>query len=158
MKKVLRLLPVILSAVFLIGVHQVPASAVETVRTGHSAAVQTPCHACNGYRYQPAGSKAIYVVIDGLRHHVPSPDVYFRLWAGYGGLRVGGTNIPVGEPLVENAYLAQEYDTYRTYLVGRTKRWIPNPTVFNQYAFDWAKVQPRHWYDLPEVGHNLPGR
>lgn len=158
MKKVSRLLPSILSALFLIGVHQAPVSAAEAGRAEDSAAAQAVCHPCNGYRYQVPGSLAVYLVIDGLRHHVPDPATYSNLWSTWDGILPGGSNISIGEPLLSGSFLALERETQRTYLVGRSKRWIPNPTIFRQYAFDWGKVTEAYERNLPGQGPNIPGR
>ncbi|SED39190.1 hypothetical protein SAMN04489727_7681 [Amycolatopsis tolypomycina] len=141
-----RALPAILAAVFLTGVSHVPA-----------AAAQATCTPCNGYRYQVPGTTAVYLVIDGVRHHVPDERTYFNLWRTWDGILPGGTNITVGDPLLSNSYLGQEdFWPYRVYLVGRSKRWIPSPAIFDQYAFDWAKIQ--HPENMPGAGPDIPGR
>lgn len=155
-----RLLAGLFSVLFVIGVSHVPASAAEAVRAGaiHTeASAAAPCHACNGYRYQRPGTKAVYLVIDGYLHHVPDDATYFNLWAGWNGIRPYYGGIPIGDPLVSGTFLAQE-PSGRTYLVGRTKRWIPNPTIFNQYAFDWSRVVKRNPEQLPAPWHDIPGR
>ncbi|WP_370964365.1 hypothetical protein [Amycolatopsis sp. cg9] len=47
-----------------------PAVAAPMRPTGQSS-VQTTCSTCNGTRYQSLLDPAVYLVIDGLRHHVP---------------------------------------------------------------------------------------
>ncbi|NGY60694.1 hypothetical protein G7043_17330 [Lentzea sp. NEAU-D13] len=100
----------------------------------------------------------MYLVIDGVRHHVPDEATYFNLWASWDGRRPDGAAIDIGAPLLSGSYLARERETGMVYLVGRTKRWIPNEAVFNQYAFDWARVRDVSRSSLPERGPNIPGR
>ncbi|WP_410592763.1 hypothetical protein [Amycolatopsis sp. lyj-23] len=142
----LRTLPVVLAALSLAGVSHLPASAA-----------QATCTPCNGYRYEEPGSPAVYVVIDGVRHHVPDEATYFNLWRTRDGILPGGTNITLGEPLLSNSYLGQDgFAPYKVYLVGRSRRWIPTPEIFNQYAFDANKIQ--HPANMPGPGPDIPGR
>ncbi|SMC89921.1 hypothetical protein [Lentzea albidocapillata] len=158
MRTLSRLLVGLFSVLFLAGFSTVPASAAETARAETSVTIQALCHPCNGFRYQNPGSKAVYVVIDGLRHYVPDPTTYFNLWGGWDGLRPDGSTITIGDSLIHGAFLAKEVETGKVYLVGRTKRWIPSPTVFNQYAFDPSKIRSMSRASLPAAGPNIPGR
>lgn len=152
-----RSLLAFLAAVSLIGAPYASASAAAPPPVGDPV-VQVVCNACNGLRYQNPGEAAVYLVIDGVRHHVPDEATYFNLWASWDGRRPDGAAIDIGAPLLSGSYLARERETGMVYLVGRTKRWIPNEAVFNQYAFDWARVRDVSRSSLPERGPNIPGR
>lgn len=151
-----RSLLAFLAAVSLIGAPGVPASA-DAAPAGDPV-VQVVCNTCNGFRYQNPGERAIYLVIDGVRHHVPDELTYFNLWATFAGLQSGGAVIDIGAPLVSGSYLARERETGRVYLVGRTKRWIPNDRIFDQYSFDRARIRPVNQASLPARGPDIPGR
>ncbi|WP_410575141.1 hypothetical protein [Amycolatopsis sp. cmx-4-61] len=59
--------------------------------------------------------------------------------------------------LLSNSYLDQDgFAPYKVYLVGRSRRWIPTPEIFNQYAFDASKIQ--HPANMPGPGPDIPGR
>ena len=148
-----RALLAFLAAVFLAAGAQVPASAGSFPET-----VQRVCRECNGYRYQIPGQLAVYVVIDGVRHHVPDQPTYLNLWAGFADVIAGGGTVDIGDPLVVGAFLALEVETGRVYLVGRSKRWIPNPAILHQYAFDEAKIRRMSQASLPGRGPDIPGR
>jgi hypothetical protein len=148
----------LLSAMLLVGVHYAPASATEVAHPADSVTAQEVCNRCNGFRYQDPRTKAVYLVIDGLRHHVPDTATYFNLWAGWDGLRTDGNGISVGEPLLSGSYLAKEIETGKVYLVGRTKRHIYTMEIFHQYAFDVARIRNVSRASLPPQGDNLPGR
>lgn len=141
-----RALLAFLAAVSLIGA---PASAVAAPPAGEPVA-QLVCHGCNGYRYQNPGELAVYLVIDGVRHHVPDELTYRNLSATFEGLRSDGALIDIGAPLVSGSYLARERETGMVYLVGRTKRWIPNERIFDQYAFDRVRIRAVNRASLPQ--------
>ena len=44
------------------------------------------------------------------------------------------------------------------YLVGRSKRWIPDTATFNQYSFDPAKIRDSTVDLLPGRGPDIPRR
>ncbi|MFJ1766773.1 hypothetical protein ACIOD2_41040 [Amycolatopsis sp. NPDC088138] len=119
---------------------------------------QAICNVYNGFRFQPAGSTAVYLVIDGERHQVPNEATYFRLWATWNGIQPNGGVCDLGDPLIDGAYLARELETGNVYLVGRRKRWIPNMTVFNQYSFDPARIRDEGRDYLPSRGPDIPER
>ncbi|WP_089956857.1 hypothetical protein [Lentzea xinjiangensis] len=141
----------------LIGAPHAPASAAAAPPTGELVA-QVVCGGCNGFRYQNPGEKAVYLVIDGVRHHVPDELTYFNLWANWAGLQSGGAVIDIGAPLVSGSYLARENETGRIYLVGRTKRWIRNGQILDQYAFDRSRIRNVNRASLPAEGPVIPGR
>lgn len=150
-----RSLLAFLAAVSLLGTPYAAASAA--VAPGEPVA-QVVCTGCNGLRYQNPGSTAVYLVIDGVRHHVPDEVTYFNLWATWEGLRPDGGAIDIGAAMVSGSFLAREVETNRVYLVGRTKRWIRNRDIFNQYAFDWARVRDVSQSSLPGPGPDIPAR
>ncbi|WP_157985423.1 hypothetical protein [Lentzea terrae] len=146
-----------LAALSLICAPQAPASAAVPPPAGEPV-VQVVCHTCNGFRYQNPGERAIYLVIDGERHHVPDELTYFNLWVDFSGVQSGGAVIDIGSPLLSGSYLARERETGRVYLVGRTKRWIPNETILNQYSFARSKIRDVSQGSLPGRGPDIPGR
>lgn len=147
----------LLTAMSLIGAPSATASAAAAPPAGEPV-VQVVCSTCNGFRYQNPGEKAVYLVIDGVRHHVPDELTYFNLWANWAGLQPGGAVIDIGAPLVSGSYLARERETGMVYLVGRTKRWIPNERILDQYAFDRSRIRTVNRASLPERGPDIPGR
>ncbi|WP_370964366.1 hypothetical protein [Amycolatopsis sp. cg9] len=79
-----------------------------------------------------------------------------NLWRTWDGLNRYGDGIDVGEPLLSGAYLAREIETGRVYLVGRSKRWIPDMAVFNLYQFDPQKIVDKYRSQLPGQGPDIP--
>ena len=146
-----------LAALSLICAPQAPASAAVPPPAGEPV-VQVVCPTCNGFRYQNPGERAIYLVIDGERHHVPDELTYFNLWVDFSGVQSGGAVIDIGAPLLSGSYLARERETGRVYLVGRTKRWIPNERIFNQYSFARSNIREVGEANLPGRGPDIPGR
>ena len=151
-----RPLLAVLATASLIGASPLPASAATAGPDGQ-ATVQYVCQACNGYRYQIPGELAVYLVIDGVRHHVPDQETYLNLWPDFSGIQPGGGGITIGDPLVHGAYLARESGQNPVYLVGRSRRHVPNETVFYQYGFTWPKVRVVDPGTLPGPGPELPG-
>jgi hypothetical protein len=140
----------------LIGSAAVAPAGAAPIRAAGQPAVQTLCSTCNGIRYQSLLDPAVYLVIDGLRHHIPDPATYSNLWRTWDGLNRWGDGIDIGEPLLSGSYLAREVETGMVYLVGRSKRWIPDMTVFNEYQFDPQKIVDRRRSQLPGRGPDIP--
>ncbi|MFD0690907.1 hypothetical protein [Actinomadura fibrosa] len=118
------------------------------------------CNVYNGFRYQAPGHTEVYVVIDGKLHWVPDEITYHNLWATWDGLRSGIPNCESGDQLAFGAYLAREVETGMVYLLGRTKRWIPNMTIFNQYSFNPAAIKDRgrDFLAIYDRGPDIPAR
>ena len=92
-----------------------------------------------GYRINQEGQPAIYLVLDGKRHHIPNPTTYNNL-CGNSDTRhaVLDVNIvPDGGALSDGAILARPNNAPNVYLVSNgKKRHVTSPAAMAKFGFD----------------------
>ncbi|HKQ51668.1 MAG TPA: hypothetical protein VJT74_04820 [Pyrinomonadaceae bacterium] len=96
----------------------------------------------NGSRIRhPAG--AIYLILDGMRYHIPNPPTYNNLFRDWNGIDtdINVTDITDGGALSDGAVLAVQNEGGVVYLVTNGfKRAIISPTAMDHYHFSWERI------------------
>jgi hypothetical protein len=117
----------------------------------------------NGYLLKLPTADPIYLILDGLRCHVPDMPTFNNLF------RDGAQVFPEpllnmvaeGPPLSLGAILAQAAPDFKWYLVSNgLKRWIPSKTIADLYQFDGKKVgtYPAILLNFIPIGPDIPPR
>ncbi|MFF7258798.1 hypothetical protein ACFZCL_00680 [Streptomyces sp. NPDC008159] len=102
-----------------------------------------------GKRIKTASDPTVYLVGPGSRlYYIPNETVYFSLWGSWDGIAIVPNSVfaecgwsdayeLADARLVKTSAAPQVYiwDAWYGY------RWITTETVFNKYAFSWAKVR-----------------
>ena len=116
-----------------------------TAAAGTAPAGVTPAPApqLNGTLQQEPNTAPVYSVINGLLCWIPDLLTISNLIAP-GATITQNPNlaeIAVGTPLTSGAVLVKGDVDESVYLVSNAvKMWIPSPTIFGNYQFNWAKV------------------
>mmetsp|Transcript_59688 Transcript_59688/g.53750 ORF Transcript_59688/g.53750 Transcript_59688/m.53750 type:complete len:146 (+) Transcript_59688:76-513(+) len=125
----------------------------------------TPC--IEGQKLHNTDNGAIYLCIDRKLRHIPNPTTYnnlFNAWT-YTNIVTATFNLYAQDsPLVNGAVLFKGsgpavYLTDNSGSGATKKRWITNPTAFNKYDFDWAKINtyPDSIVNAIPTGNNING-
>ena len=88
------------------------------------------------------GHPDVYLILDGTRRWVPNPATLNGLFNGWIIKVVSGLqDLPKGPTMTNGALLVKSPSSPDVYLVNDgEKRWIINPTAFNEFDFDWKKI------------------
>jgi hypothetical protein len=122
------------------------ASTTTQTSAGTSPAGITPAPApqYNGTLRQAPNEPPVYLVINGLLCWIPDLQTMTNLITP-GAKIVQDPNlaeISVGPQLTSGAVLAKAAGDNPTYLVTNgQKQWVPNPTIWSDYQFNWGMVQ-----------------
>ena len=103
----------------------------------------------NGLRLQIPGNPAIWLILNGVRRHIPNPATYDNLFRNWSGIvqDINANEIDDGGPISNGARLARPANEAPVYLITNdVKMWVPSPAVMDEYHFDWNKV-----VSLPKV-------
>ncbi|MDB4778389.1 hypothetical protein OAG68_02925 [bacterium] len=96
----------------------------------------------NGVRVKTAASPDIYLIVDGELRHIPSPEIYDRLFKSWDGIVVDNNidRIVMGKPLTD-AVLIKGSNSPDVFLLDRgVKRHISSPATMSHYNFAWNRV------------------
>jgi hypothetical protein len=117
----------------------------------------------DGCRLRKPGEAAVWLIFQGLRHHIADPDTYSALFADDRGVvddvQVG--EIALGPELNHGSCLVRAQGGVSIYLVfGRPRAircFIPTLESFNEFGFAMSKVcdVPRILLDAIPVGPEL---
>jgi len=111
------------------------------LRKDASASIVAP--ALNGLRVKVPGQAEIYLIDQGVRRHIPNPDVFNRLFRDWGGIQEAYwfALVDVGPPLSTESALLSPFGGGPVYLVEPgVKRWIVSPAVMDKYNFSWGQI------------------
>ncbi|MDD3006733.1 MAG: hypothetical protein PHX30_04090 [Candidatus Pacebacteria bacterium] len=99
----------------------------------------------NGTLIQTADSFKVYVIIDGKKKWIPTPEVFEQL--GYKWTSIVQLSRGVLDSISDyEDNLIRSIGDYKVYLVvSGVKRHIPNPDIFLNYGFKWEEVK-----DVPQ--------
>jgi hypothetical protein len=96
----------------------------------------------NGFRIKhPNGT--VYLILDGMRRHVPNPGTYANLFRDWSGIvtDIDVDEIQNGGPLSNGAILSRGIDTAPVYLISNgVKRHVVSPAAMDKYYFAWERV------------------
>lgn len=100
---------------------------------------------------------AIHIILDGTAHHITNPDTYNRLFKNWNGIQeVNGNSIKIGAPISDDAQLVKA--TEKVYFINNgQKRWVMSPIAFNNFNFNWNKIQtvPTAKLDMIPEGQSI---
>lgn len=124
-----------------------------------------PRHDLNGLRVQQYGDRSVYLMDQGLRRLIPTPQVMARLFtlganwvhrydAAAPGviLDLNVSQLDAGLQLPEECVIFQTTDSPQVFLLDhdgngeQVKRWITTAQAMDRFQFDWAKI--KRW-DVP---------
>ena len=112
--------------------------------TAPSGITPSPAPQYNGTLRQAPNTAPVYLVINGALCWIPDPQTFNNLITP-GAKIITDPNldeIAVGTPLTSGAVLAKASGDQPTYLVSNgVKMWVPNPTIWGDYQFNWGQVQ-----------------
>jgi len=116
----------------------------------------------NGTLRQAPNTAPVYLVINGLLCWIPDPQTMTNLITP-GAKIVSDPNldeISPGTPLTSGAVLAKGPGDEPTFLVSNgVKMWVPNPTIWGIYQFNWGMVVqvPQVVIDSIPTGPDIEG-
>lgn len=95
----------------------------------------------NGTLLKISSSFKVYVIIDGKKKWISTPEVFEQLGYGWTDIKQITKEELDAIPDYEDNLIRQIED-YKVYLVvNGIKRHIPNPKIFLDYGFDWSDVK-----------------
>jgi len=96
----------------------------------------------NGQRVKLPNEAPVYLILDGQRRWIPDPPTYNNLFVDWNGIKESTeyASIHEGPALPTNTVLFKGSQAEVYLLDQHSKRWITNPTVFNNYHFGWDKI------------------
>ena len=87
---------------------------------------------------QAAGKPEVYIIVNGMKRHVPSPEVFNSYGFDWSNISVVSADKLAQYPDVNLIRAAGDAKVY--YLTGGKKQWIRSLAAFSQRGFNWAKV------------------
>lgn len=117
----------------------------------------------NGIRIQIPGNAAIWLILNGVRRHIPNPSTFDNLFRNWNGIvqDINADQIDEGAALSNGAFLARPNNEAPVYLVSNNEKMhVLSPDVMDDYNFDWNRVQslPKVAIDAIASGPNVNGR
>ena len=109
-----------------------------------------------GLRVRLAGNDGVYLVDQGQKRLILSPNSYNRLFMTWSNIHVDldVEMIDSGPVMDANAFLFKHFDSPKVFLYDTgKKRWIMSPASMTRYQFDWSKVQI---YSSPLASNGWP--
>ena len=114
----------------------------------------------NGLRVQQYGDPNVYLIDEGLRRWIPTPEVMARLFTPGAGvmhrydaaapgviLDLHVNQMDAGLQLPGECVMFQASDSPQVFLLdhdaggNQIKRWITSPAAMDRFQFDWAKIK-----------------
>jgi hypothetical protein len=116
-------------------------STTAAVGTSPVGITPAPAPQLNGTLQQEPNTPPVYLVINGLLCWIPDLPTMSNLIAP--GAKINQNpnlaEIAIGTPLTSGAVLVKGDVDESVYLVSNAvKMWIPSPTIFGNYQFNWA--------------------
>lgn len=121
----------------------------------------------NGSCIKIKNEAPVYLVMNGVKKHIPNPDTYNNLFKDWNQINDGGNlgaiwskivdSIPTGEPITNGAILIKADNSDPIYLLTNKKKyWISNPKQFSDCNFksDGVKKYPAIVVDAISSGEN----
>jgi hypothetical protein len=109
----------------------------------------------NGLRIKDSVGPAVYLVLNGMKRHIPNPNTYNSLFANWNNIVISDylvDQIPAGDPLSNGAVLIKGSSPLVCLGTNGQKLPIPSEAVFNKYYFAWNKI-----HTIPdEVFNSVP--
>jgi hypothetical protein len=83
----------------------------------------------------------VWLVLDGVRRHIPNPDTLNGLFNSWDIVKRNNFNISDGPQMQNLTKLIKAPNHVNVYLIiDGTKRHINDPKTFNHFNFDWKKI------------------
>jgi hypothetical protein len=113
----------------------------------------------NGLRVKEVGNPTIYLIDNGTKRGITSPDVYNRLFRNWDNVHelLTLSGVPNGTIIDGNIGLVKFENNPKVYLLvknihGNTvKRWITSPAAMDKYNFRWDMPIMPAWME-----HTIP--
>jgi len=86
------------------------------------------------------GDYKVYLVVNGLRHHIPNPEIFLDYGFGWGDVKDVPAETVNKYPM---ARLIRESKQGKIYYLSlsEVKKWVPTAEIFNSYNNKWADIQ-----------------
>jgi len=86
------------------------------------------------------GDYKVYLVVNGLRHHIPNPEIFLDYGFGWTDVKDVPLETVNKYPM---ARLIKESNQEKIYYLSASevKKWIPTADIFNSYGNKWEDIQ-----------------
>ncbi|MGG0262397.1 hypothetical protein ABEY48_04540 [Bacillus mycoides] len=113
----------------------------------------------NGFRVKEVGKPTIYLIDNGTKRGITSPEVYNHLFRNWDNVQEFLTlsGVPDGKVLNDNIGLVRFENSPKVYLLDKNnqgntiKRWITSPAAMDKYNFKWDMPTMPSWME-----NNIP--